>query len=159
MSWYVLYVKSKSEKKVTSALQDKGIEVFCPTITETRIWSDRKKKVITPLFKSYIFVNLSASERNSVFSVPGAVRYLFWLGKPAVVRDEEIETIKKWLNQDNLEDIELENYVPGSNIQLTKGVLKGRDAEIIEVSGNKMRLYLKCLGMVVQAKFKDVLEA
>jgi len=159
MSWYVLYVKSKSEKKVTSSLQDKGIEVFCPTITETRIWSDRKKKVITPLFKSYIFVNLSASERNLVFSVPGAVRYLFWLGKPAVVRDEEIETIKKWLDQDNLEDIELENYVPGSNIQLTKGVLKGRDAEIIEVSGNKMRLYLKCLGMVVQAKFKDVLEA
>ena len=159
MSWYVLYVKSKSEKKVTSALQDKGIEVFSPTITETRIWSDRKKKVITPLFKSYIFVNLSASERNTVFSVPGAVRYLFWLGKPAVVRDDEIETIKKWLDQDNLEDIELENYVPGSNIQLTKGVLKGRDAEIIEVSGNKMRLYLKCLGMVVQAKFKDVLEA
>ncbi|WP_028374505.1 UpxY family transcription antiterminator [Leeuwenhoekiella sp. MAR_2009_132] len=158
MSWYVLYVKSKSEKKVATALQNLGIDVFCPTITELKVWSDRKKKVETPLFKSYIFVNLAASERNAVFAVAGVVRYLFWLGEPAVVRDEEIEVIKNWLDHDNLDSIALENYVPGANVQLTKGVLKGREAEIIAVSGKKMRLYLKCLGMIVEAKFKDVLD-
>lgn len=158
MSWYVLYVKSKSEKKVASALQNLGIVVFCPTVQETRIWSDRKKKVETPLFKSYVFVNLPPSQRHAVFEVSGVVRYLFWLGAPAVVRDAEIATIKKWLDHDHLDSIQLEQYSPGTTIQISKGVLKGRDAEVIEVSGTKMRLYLNCLGMVVEAKFKDVLE-
>ncbi len=90
MTWFVLYVKPQNEIKVGKALTALGIEVFCPTKKEVRQWSDRKKTVEVPLFKSYVFVKLEAQNRNQVFSVPGVVRYLFWLGKPAVVRDEEI---------------------------------------------------------------------
>jgi hypothetical protein len=58
-----------------------------------RQWSDRKKKVVVPLFNSYVFVQVADSDRSLVFQSVGAVRYLFWLAT-AIVRDEEIGTIK-----------------------------------------------------------------
>jgi hypothetical protein len=49
------------------------------------------KKVEVPLF-NFIFVQLAEADRNLVL-IRRVVRYLFWLGKPAV-RDEEIKVIK-----------------------------------------------------------------
>ena len=86
MNWYVVYTKPRWEKKVVEQLNQKGIECYCPLITQVRQWSDRKKKVDVPLFNSYVFVHLEESDRNSVFLSSGVVRYLFWLGKLAVVR-------------------------------------------------------------------------
>ena len=157
MNWYVLYVKSQTEKKTALALEAMGIEVFCPTKTEIRIWSDRKKKIEVPLFKSYVFVNLSESERAKVFQVNGVVRYLFWLGKPAVVREEEIETIKNWLSDDAVEYLNIENYSPGDRLEITKGVFKGQEGIIDQVGRKKMRLVIKNLGLLVEAKYKDLI--
>ena len=157
MNWYVLYVKSQTEKKTALALESMGIEVFCPTKTEIRIWSDRKKKIEVPLFKSYVFVNLSESERAKVFQVNGVVRYLFWLGKPAVVREEEIETIKNWLSDDAVEYLNIENYSPGDRLEITKGVFKGQEGIIDQVGRKKMRLVIKNLGLLVEAKYKDLI--
>ena len=90
MNWYVVYTKPKWEKKVAEQLTQRGIECYCPIVTEVRQWSDRKKKVEVPLFNSYVFVRLAEVDRNLVFQSSGVVRYLFWLAKPAIVRDEEI---------------------------------------------------------------------
>ena len=79
MPWYVLYTKSRQEKKVTEALNLLGVNAYCPVVTTMKQWSDRKKKVEEPLIKSYVFVNLEESNRDIVFEVPGVVRYLFWL--------------------------------------------------------------------------------
>lgn len=75
MNWYVIYTKPKWEKKVAEQLADAGIECYCPLITQVRQWSDRKKKVVVPLFNSYVFVRLEDCDRNLVFQSPGAVRY------------------------------------------------------------------------------------
>lgn len=77
MNWYVVYTKPKWEKKVAEQLRNKGIECYCPLITQVRQWSDRKKKVEVPLFNSYVFVQLPDSERNAVFQSVGVVRYCF----------------------------------------------------------------------------------
>jgi transcriptional antiterminator RfaH len=86
MNWLVLYTKPKNEVKVAERLAAAGITVYCPLVTSLRQWSDRKKKVTLPLFSSYVFVQLAEVQRAAVFEVPGVVRYLFWLGKPAVVQ-------------------------------------------------------------------------
>ena len=156
MNWYVLYVKPQSEKKVASALKRIGVTVFCPTITEVRVWSDRKKKLEVPLFKSYVFVNLSESQRSRVFEVHGVVRYLFWLGKPAIVQDAEIETIKSWLADEKLEDFEVKQYRPGDDVTIASGPLKDKKAVIHEIGAKTMRLVLKELGVVVVASIRDV---
>ncbi|MDX1426779.1 MAG: transcription termination/antitermination NusG family protein [Salegentibacter mishustinae] len=50
MSWYVLYTKPRTEKRVAESLEQMGVEVYCPLITEIKQWKDRKKKLKTPLF-------------------------------------------------------------------------------------------------------------
>ena len=156
MNWYVLYVKPKSEKKVAEMLQKMQIEVYCPLIKEVRQWSDRKKTIENVLFKSYVFVRLTDRERHRVFGVPGVVRYLFWLGKPAIVRDEEIQTIEKWLNDDDIADISLSKLIPGDELYIKNGILKDQKAIIQKVGKKRKRLVIPGLGVVLNARIKDV---
>ena len=97
MPWYALYTQPRQEKKVVTRLEQLAIEVYCPLLIQVRQWSDRKKKVEVPLLPSYVFVMIAPHERDKVFQVSGVVRYLYWLGQPAIIRDEEIVIMQKWL--------------------------------------------------------------
>lgn len=156
MSWYVLYCKSRNEKKIGIALERMGVEVYCPMVSEVRQWSDRKKNVSTPLFTSYLFVRLKEKERELVFQVSGVVRYLFWLGKPAIVKEEEIQTIRNWVEDENVLEMVVADFSPGDRMIIPKGVLKDQEVIIKEVSKNKMRLVLLGLGCTVTVKIRDV---
>ena len=157
MKWYVLYTRPKAEQKSAGELEKMGIEVYCPQITEIRQWSDRTKKIKTPLFKSYIFVRLNEPDRNIVFNVPSVVRYLTWLGKPAVVKDQEIETIKNWLSDDSFEDIQVHSLSPGDQVKIHNGALKGKSGIVQEVGKKEVKLVLESLGFVITTRVKDVL--
>ncbi|RKS13288.1 UpxY family transcription antiterminator [Flavobacterium sp. 120] len=154
MNWYVVYTKPKWEKKVAEQLRNKGIECYCPLITQVRQWSDRKKKVEVPLFNSYVFVQLPDSERNAVFQSVGVVRYLFWLGKPAIVRDEEISIIKKWLNPSEGNDVSILSFQIGDAIQLDSGPFSNQKAIVQEVTNTHYVLVLESLGCVLKMKYK-----
>ncbi|MDP5200733.1 UpxY family transcription antiterminator [Flavobacterium sp. DG2-3] len=154
MNWYVVYTKPKWEKKVADKLNQLGIECYCPMITQVKQWSDRKKKVETPLFNSYVFVQLPDSERNLVFQVAGVVRYLFWLGKPAVVKDQEIEVIKTSLKAPNLSEVSVSGIQVGDKIKLESGAFSNQNAIVQEVSNNYYILVLEALGCVLKIKYK-----
>ncbi|WP_316632823.1 UpxY family transcription antiterminator [uncultured Flavobacterium sp.] len=154
MNWYVVYTKPKWEKKVAEKLNQIGIECYCPLITQIKEWSDRKKKVEVPLFNSYVFVQLENVDRNSVFQIAGVVRYLFWLGKPAIVRDEEINIIKKSLMASNISDISVNSIQPGDRIKLETGAFSNQDAIVQEVSNTHYILVLESLGCVLKIKYK-----
>lgn len=154
MNWYVLYTKPKWEKKVAEKLNQIGIECYCPLITQVKQWSDRKKKIEVPLFNSYIFVHLSEIERNNVFQVAGVIRYLFWLGKPAVVKDQEIEIIKTNLNSSNVSDISVSIIQVGDKITLESGAFTNQSAIVKEVSNNYYILVLEALGCILKIKYK-----
>ena len=148
MSWFVLSIKSRNEKKAAGRLQELGITVYCPLVTESRQWSDRKKKVEVPLIPSYIFVQLDEKDRELVFQVPAVVRYLYWLGRPAIVRDKEIEILKKWLESGQL-DTSMENLQPGDKIAIEQGPFKGKEGFVKVVSNNSLELLLLDLGVKI----------
>lgn len=152
MNWYVLYTKPKWEKKVAEQLSKNGIECYCPLVIQVRQWSDRKKKVEVPLFNSYIFVQLSEADRNVVFDSPGVVRYLFWLGKPAIVRDEEIKVIKKWLNNTVDTDISVSHYKVGDSVEIESGPFLSQKAIVQQVNSTNYILVLESLGCVLKMK-------
>ena len=154
MNWYVVYTKPKWEKKVAEQLKNKGITCYCPLITQVRQWSDRKKKVIVPLFNSYVFVQLPDSERNAVFQSVGVVRYLFWLGKPAVVRDEEITIIKKWMDPSEGNEVSVLSFKVGDAIQLDSGPFSTQKATVQEVTNTHYVMVLESLGCVLKIKIK-----
>ncbi|SEO50572.1 Transcription antitermination factor NusG [Flavobacterium sp. CF108] len=154
MNWYVIYTKPKWEKKVAERLTEIGIECYCPLVTKIKQWSDRKKKIEMPLFNSYVFIQLPDSERNSVFEIAGVVRYLFWLGKPAIVRDEEINIIKNSLKASNIADASVLPFHVGDKIKLESGAFNNQSAIVQEVSNTHYILVLESLGCVLKIKYK-----
>ena len=92
--WFVVYTRPQQELKVAEQLSRIGITNYCPTITLVKQYSDRKKKVIKPLIYSYVMVHLEEKEREKVFSCYGILRYLFFLGKPAVVPASQINLMQ-----------------------------------------------------------------
>jgi len=148
MPWFVIYTKSRNEKKVAELLRKNGVEVFCPLVKLKKNWSDRTKIVETPLFNSYVFVNVSEKDRNVVFNVPGVIRYLFWLKKPAIVKDSEIESLKAVLN-DTIDSFTIENYQIGDTIKISEGVFKGIDGVIEKQSNNKLHVILENVGIKI----------
>lgn len=154
MNWYVVYTKPKWERKVAEKLQQIGIECYCPLVTQIKQWSDRKKKVEVPLFNSYVFVQLPESDRNLVFQIAGIVRYLFWLGKPAIVRDEEIDIIKRSLKDSNVSEISVTTMQVGDKIKLDSGAFSNQNAIVQEVSNTHYILVLESLGCVLKIKYK-----
>ena len=154
MNWYVVYTKPKWEKKVADRLNSIGVVTYCPLITKVSQWSDRKKIISVPLFHSYIFVQIEEKKRNQVFEVTGAIRYLFWLGKPAIVKDSEIETIKNWLSVPEEFEVAVEEWKKGDKIVLQSGPFVSQNAVIQEVKQNHYILILESLGCVLKVNKK-----
>lgn len=150
MPWFVIYTKSRSEKLVADKLKEKGIEVFCPILKIKRKWSDRVKTVEEPLFRSYCFVRLEEHERSKVFDVHGVVRYLFWLKKPAIVRDSEIETIERMLGTYDHQAIKAERYELNTPVTISSGAFANATGEVVGQQGNELRIMLDSLGMVLK---------
>ena len=148
MPWFAIYTRPKNEKKVAEQLFKLGIDVYCPMVSQIKQWSDRKKKVESPLISSYVFVNLEEKERNKVFEVPGIVRYLYWLGKPAIIQDNEIELLRDSL-KGILTSVEVEGIQPGDSLTITNGPFQGKEGIVSQVEKNKIRLVLKELGVLV----------
>lgn len=141
---------------MAEALDQIGVDVYCPLVTEIRQWKDRKKKLRVPLFKSYVFIKLEEKKRNRVFDVPGVVRYLTWLGKPAIVREEEIQVIRDWLEEDKVDDAKVEHLNEGDKIIIKNGAFKHQEAIIRNIGKRKMRLVMPHLGFTVEVLTKEV---
>ena len=139
MNWYVLHTKPKHEKKVEEELISIGINAYCPTKVEYRIWSDRKKKINKPVLPSMVLVQIKDEKINDVFQSRGVLKYMFWLGKRAVVRNIEIKTLKQNLKNYNIKDPKI-----GSKINLFNF---GNETGIIDkFSKNKIWVNLEHLG-------------
>ena len=147
LPWYVLYTKPRNEKKVAQRLSEAGYTVYCPLRKVRRQWSDRTKVLEEPLFKSYLFIQIEDHRRDAVFTYPGTVCYLFWLRRPAQVRQVEINTIQKWLGEYNHEDIDISDIQPGDLVRITSGQFSGEEAVLIDRTHHKAVVQLKELGI------------
>ncbi len=147
--WLVVYTKPRQEKIAADALARQGFEVYCPLKREKRKWSDRWKWVEKPLFTSYLFLRLTETERSRALQVPGVVRFLFWLGKPAVVKEKEIQILRQWLNEVEPEALEVVGLEPGRRARIESGALMGREGDVVERRGSKLILFLQDLSVEV----------
>jgi transcription antitermination factor NusG len=133
--WFAVYVKSRSEKKVFKLLEDIGIESFLPLITRVKQWSDRKKKVEEPLFRSYLFVNIPLSDYYTVLNVNGVVKFITFEKKPVPVPDNQIIAIKEYLNDTELHSIDYEDFKEGELVRIKSGQMKDLIGRFIKING------------------------
>ena len=150
LPWLVIYTKPRQEKKLAERLTQMGYEVYCPTQRIKKRWSDRWKWVEQPLFTSHLFIQIEPERRVAVYFTPGYVRFLFWLKRPAQVRPQEIDTLKRWLNDYAPEAIEIDRYVRGQRVQVQSGPLQGHSATVAEQRGATLELVLEELQIKIK---------
>jgi transcription antitermination factor NusG len=153
MSWYALYTKSRNEKKLAERLEAKGFEVYAPTQTVYKQWSDRKKKVSEILFKSYVFAKFDLEkDKITVLQTAGAVAVVNWLGKPAAIRDQEINAIRDFLNEYKDVSVEGLDFNKGDALKITNGKLQDEYGTVVRQTKHKVILQLEKIGMSLQAE-------
>ena len=151
--WFVVYTIPRWEKKVALLLQQKGIEHYCPINKVTRQWSDRRKIVVEPLFKGYVFVKVSEALKWEIKEIDGILNYVYWLGKPALVKDAEIDTIKKFLHEFTEVEVINPQLEVDSKVIIKQGVLMDYHGIIVEVSGTKAKVKISSMGLILSAVF------
>ena len=112
--WYAVYTKPRWEKKVYALFLAQDITAYCPLNKVKKKWSDRYKIVHEPLFKSYVFVQVEENEMTKVRMVGGVVNFVYWNGKPAIIKEEEINTIRRFLNEYEHVEAEPLHFIPGN---------------------------------------------
>ena len=151
-AWYAIYTKPRAEKKVASRLSDRGIDMYCPLKKTMRQWSDRKKMVEIPVFPSYVFVHIEPQERQKVLETPGVVQFVYWLGKPAVIRQLEIDRIREFLEEFSEVQFNPIPVTPGMRVKIKEGALKENQGVVLEVKNNRVVLRLEKVGFELSAE-------
>ena len=141
--WYALYTRSRFEKKLLYELAIREIEVFLPMCEILSQWKDRTKKIWTPLFPGYIFVNHvdTPENRYRVLHVPGAVHFVGVSGRPNPVPEEQISAIRRFL-ETSLSADPYPYIQVGIQVEVISGPLTGIRGMLIEKRG-KFRFVLQ----------------
>ena len=149
--WLAIYTKPRWEKKVATLLTQKGIETYCPLNKVRRKWSDRVKLVEEPLFKSYVFVKISEEERTPVRMTDGVINFVYWDGKPAVIKDKEITVIRQFLNDhENVALVKIDLQL-GQQVRITGGPLMDLEGKVLELKNKVAKVLIESLGYMLVA--------
>ena len=128
--WYALYTRSRVEKAVATTLEKMGMDVYLPLQKTMKQWSDRKKVVYEPLFRSYVFVRNGSREYITPLKVFGVVCYVCIEHKRVPVPDNQIEAIKTFLGEQEFTE-PLEYFETGALVEVAYGSLKGLRGKLV----------------------------
>ena len=150
-NWYALYTKPRAEKQVNDRLQASAVESYLPLHQTPRVWSDRVKNVDKPLFSSYIFVRCSETELHPLLHVDGVIRIVYYCGKPAVIRQKEIEAIRLFLERAANREL-----CVGEEVEILCGALKRVSGEILKIKKHHLFLIIKQIGATVCVNLANI---
>lgn len=149
--WYAVYTRPRWEKKVALALSKKNITNYCPLNRVLRQWSDRKKLVYEPLFTCYVFVQIGDSDMIQVKETDGVLKFVYWLQKPAVIKDAEIEVIKQFLNDHINVSVAPIDINVSDVVRIINGPLMQYQGSIVSIEKSKVKVLLPSLGYMMTA--------
>jgi transcription antitermination factor NusG len=154
-NWYVIYTKPQCEKKVATLLTRKRIENFIPLVSAEVPNSRRNKVVHKPLFKSYVFVHVTEQDAAFLRQAEGVINLLYWLGKPAVINDAEINAIREFIT--DYQYIDLEKLTVNSNV-IERNIFRSSyeiEGNVLAVKNKTIKINLPSLGYAMIANLKE----
>ncbi len=156
--WHILYTKPRFEKKVYSRLTEAGIDCYLPLHKTIKQWSDRRKWVEEPLFKSYLFVHTDMKNYYTILNTQGAVKFIHFGGEVATIRAKKIEEIKLLLsNFSDVEIVDMQDIAPADEVRVVAGPLQGMTGKAMQYKGKQvLAVEIEHIGqsMVVQLPLK-----
>lgn len=151
LQWYAVYTRPRNEKKLSLRLDEMGIVNYCPLQKVQKNWSDRKKVILEPLFKGYLFIQMPEKDKWELRKIDGIVNFVYWLGKPAIIKEVEIENIKKFLNEFTQVEVHNLNFKKQDTVNIKQGALMDFKGTIMEIAGNKALVRIERMGLVLSA--------
>ncbi len=135
--WFAVSTRSRFEKKVLKALEEKGIDAWLPLQKKMKQWSDRRKIVEEPLLRCYIFVRITADEYLNVLNTKGVVRFITFSGKAVPIPEEQISTLKKLVATKVEMDVTQEKLEVGDKVRVATGPLFGLTGHLVDYRGRQ----------------------
>jgi transcription elongation factor/antiterminator RfaH len=132
--WYALYLRSRYEKKVYKELEKKNVKAFLPLVEEVHVWSDRKKKVMEPLFRGYVFVKTDLRDKEIILITKGVVRFVGINGKPSRIPESQIDWLRRIIGESI--KVQREQYLRvGERVRIISGPLLGVEGIVSRTHG------------------------
>ena len=153
-TWFAVYTRPRTEKKVADNLSRRKIENYCPLNRVVKQWSDRKKMVMEPLFTSYVFVHATEKELSAIRQTDGVINFVYWLNKPAVIKDTEITAIKRFLHENTNVKLERMPIYVNDNVRILNGPLMEYEGQVLSVKNNTVRIALPSMGYLMYANLE-----
>ncbi|MFY7880101.1 MAG: UpxY family transcription antiterminator [Lacibacter sp.] len=150
--WYAVYTRPNMEKKVTEALANKGLVVYCPLQKVQRQWSDRRKILEIPAFKGYVFVYIHDSIRWQVLAANGVLNFVCHCGKPARIQPREIEIIRSFFKDFEHRVLQEEAIQVADMARVNSGLLMGMEGEVVSLHHRYAILTVPSLGLAMKIK-------
>ena len=81
---------------------------------------------------------------------------MYWLGKPAVIRDVEIDMIQRFLGE--YQTVKLEKTAVNLNdmVRIVSGPLVDHEGKVVEVKSKTVKIVLPSLGYMMSAEVETV---
>lgn len=125
-----------------------------PFEQSSKKWSDRKKYVLEPLFKSYVFVRVPETDHSMLKKIHGVVNMVYWIGKPAVVKDVEIELIKRFMSECNNIKLEKRPIYVNDKVRVVNGPLMEMEGHVIGLKTRSVKIVIPSLGYLMHAEIE-----
>lgn len=159
--WYAVYTRPRSEKKAADTLKGAGIQTYCPVQKVRRRWHDRFKVIEEPIFRSYAFVHISEREKGAVLSDSNVLNFVHHCGRPAVIRDQEIFDIRRFLGEHEgstfrlLEEPEPFTVAENDQVRILDGVFSDCTGTVMKKFRHKASIRLEWFNTFLVAEFPD----
>lgn len=154
-TWYALYTRPRSEKKAAETLAGRGIEVYCPVQRIRKRWHDRYKVVEEPVFRSYVFVHIRSEERSVVLSDNNIINFVLHCGKPAIIKDQEIVTVQRFLEEYEGYSMSLTEVVENDTVRIGEGPFADYTGIVVRKTKKKASIRLELFNAYLVAEFND----
>ncbi|WDM85543.1 transcription termination/antitermination protein NusG [Ehrlichia sp. JZT12] len=166
--WYIIQVSSGSEEKVCQAILDNSrvlgleesfCEVFIPYEEITRVKHNKKILVKRKLSPGYVFLYMNLNE-NSISFVKSIPRVLNFLnndfGVPKVISSHEMESMRKRMCQNVVDDTSTVNFEIGDEVIINDGLFQDFNGKVEYINEDKKvaGISVMIFGRLTKIEFK-----
>lgn len=157
MSWHVLYLKPRTEKKMAEYSDKLGLHHYLPLRRETKIYQRRKVTVDKPVFPGYFFVSFDQDGRLSLLKTNNIVRILETTDEQKLLH--ELAQVRRALNVDATLGA-CSALTRGRRVRITAGPFMGIEGLVWGLKGtNVVRLNVELIGRAIAVEVdKDYLD-
>ena len=126
---------------------------YCPlNRIVTDYQSNKRKMAYIPLITSFVFVHITDEEMVLIKQTNCVINFIYWLGKPAIIKNDEIANLQHFTK-------EYSNVKIEKTLVNTEGIAKYFSEPQIDINGKLMsvknthiKLTLPSLGYIVTAE-------